>query len=75
MSNTVFAVSSSLLNSRLKDRTSERRLDMTPKQRQQRMELVKQMKDRQQTTGEKNLIIVNGKIVVRKPRDTQVTSN
>ena len=49
--------------------------DMTPKQRQQRMELVKQMKDRQQTTGEKNLIIVNGKIVVRKPRDTQVTSN
>jgi len=49
--------------------------DMTPKQRQQRMELVKQMRDRQETTGEKNLIIDNGKIVVRKTRDTQVTSN
>lgn len=39
--------------------------DLTPKQRKKRQELVKQMKERQ-SKGEKNLIIVNWKIVERR---------
>jgi len=41
--------------------------DLTPKQRMQRNLLVKELKDRQ-AAGEQGLIIVNNKIVTRKPR-------
>jgi hypothetical protein len=44
--------------------------DMTPKQREERQALVKEMKERQ-TKGEQNLIIVNGKIVIRKSKESQ----
>ena len=47
--------------------------DLTPKQRQQRAALVLEMKQRQ-SSGETNLIIVNGKIVVRRARNTPETS-
>ena len=39
--------------------------DLTPKQRQLRQELVKELKERQ-SKGEANLMIVNWKIVVRR---------
>jgi len=39
--------------------------DLTPKQRERRRQLVTELKDRQ-AKGEKNLIIVNGKIVIRR---------
>jgi len=41
--------------------------DQTPKQRMKRQELLKELKDREQK-GEKNLIIISGKIVVRRQR-------
>lgn len=39
--------------------------DLTPRQRQKRMELVRELKERQ-AKGEPNLMIINGKIVLRK---------
>jgi hypothetical protein len=48
--------------------------DMTPKQRQQRKELVQQMKERL-AKGEKNLIIVGGRIVVKRSKVAQAESN
>jgi hypothetical protein len=41
--------------------------DRTPKQRRKRQQLVKELKDRQ-TAGEKDLVIVNYRIVTWKPR-------
>jgi FixJ family two-component response regulator len=41
--------------------------DLTPKQRQQRQQLVKELKNRQ-VAREPNLIIVNKRTVSRKPR-------
>jgi len=41
--------------------------DLTVKQRQKRRELVQQLKQRKQN-GDTNLIIVQDKIVVRRPR-------
>ena len=46
--------------------------DMTPKQREERQALVKEMKERQ-TKGEQNLIIVKGKFVIRKYKENQET--
>jgi len=48
--------------------------DLTPKQRKKRQELVTQLKERQ-SKGEKNLIIVNKKIVIRQPSKAQVQHN
>lgn len=44
--------------------------DLTPKQRKERQKLVQEMKERK-TRGEKDLIIVNGKIVVRWKKDQE----
>ena len=44
--------------------------DLTPKQRQKRQILVKELKDRQ-SRGETNLMIANWKIVTRRPRQVQ----
>lgn len=41
--------------------------DLTPRQRERRRELVKELKERE-SKGEANLIIVNWKIVVRRER-------
>jgi hypothetical protein len=41
--------------------------DLTPKQRQQEQQLVKELKNRQ-AAGKLNLIIVNNRIVNRKPK-------
>jgi len=48
--------------------------DLTPKQWKKRQELVTQLKERQ-SNEEKNLIIVNGKIVIRQPSKAQVQQN
>jgi len=43
--------------------------DLTPKQRAKRQQLVKELREREKN-GEKSLLIVNGKIVVRRQRET-----
>jgi hypothetical protein len=48
--------------------------DQTPKQRHQRTLLVQEIQQRQ-TNGEQNLIIVNGKIVIRRVRTSPTTSD
>jgi len=48
--------------------------DQTPKQRHQRTLLVQEIQQRQ-TNGEQNLIIVNGKIVIRRVRTGPTTSD
>jgi len=58
---------------RMKDRGWDRvfiHQDQTPKQRAIRQQLVKELKEREKN-GEKNLLIVNGKIVVRRQRGSQ----
>lgn len=47
--------------------------DQTPKQRMKRQQLVQEIKEREKN-GEKNLIIVGGKIVVRRQRTVQMVS-
>ena len=63
---------------RMRDRGWDRvfiHQDLTPKQREKRHQLVRELKERERN-GEDNLLIVNGKIVVRRKREVQeVTSN
>lgn len=48
--------------------------DLTPKQREQRAILMQELRQRQ-SAGEKDLILVGGKIVTRRARSSQVAAN